>query len=81
MRSLSLSVSKFYVITQTIYKHKATGFTLRQNTCSPFFSDHTRRLLRPDVWELHAPHVFLRLFAHFHLGEFLTCKYQIKMCL
>lgn len=30
---------------------------------------HSRRLLYPDVWQLHAAHVLLRLLACLHLGE------------
>lgn len=32
-------------------------------------ADHTRRLLHPDVWQLHAAHVLLRLLTRLHLGE------------
>lgn len=41
------------------------------NTCFPLqlFSDNTWSLFHPDVWKRHAPHVFLRLLTHLHLGE------------
>lgn len=36
-------------------------------SCSP--ADHSQRLLYPDVWQLHAAHVLLRLLTRLHLGE------------
>lgn len=49
----------------------------------PPIAGHSGRLLRPDVWELHAAHLLLRLLTRLHLGEFLlgvywTCVYVRK---
>lgn len=35
----------------------------------PSCAGHAGRLLRPDVWELHAAHFLLRLLARLHLGK------------
>lgn len=49
----------------------------------PPIAGHSGRLLRPDVWELHAAHLLLRLLTRLHLGEFhlglhWTCVYVRK---
>lgn len=46
--------------------------TVMNDTSSPSCSlpaEHPLRLLHPDVWQLHAAHVLLRLLTRLHLGE------------
>lgn len=50
------------------------------------FAGHSGRLLRPDVWKLHAAHLLLCLLTCLHLGEFNlgvreNCEGTYRCCL
>lgn len=63
---------------QPCYCHRIAMNDTPSPSCS-HPADHTRRLLCPDVWQLHAAHVLLRLIARLHLGE-LDIRVRYTVC-
>lgn len=67
---LSSHVCSLFLITLTSNCRRTAVSVLVTTAPSSFHpADHSRRLLYPDVWQLHAAHILLRLLTCLHLGE------------